>query len=215
MGRALRADRGDSRRSGPGRANTARGQPSGGEAPVGRGQRHRCARAGAGCGAAPGGDFRRGRGGPAERLAEAYPAETAEFRRLGFSPAVDEVIGGIGPQLRLLTFAAVLVLLIASVNIANLSLARASARSRELAVRTALGAGRGALLRLLATESAMLGAAGAGLGLLGAYWCVTLTRAAGQEVLPRAAEIALDWRLVLGAALVAVLLVVLLGLLPV
>src|SRR4051794_358930 len=42
----------------------------------------------------------------AERLAEAYPAETAEFRRLGFSPAVDEVIGGIGPQLRLLTFAA-------------------------------------------------------------------------------------------------------------
>ncbi len=151
----------------------------------------------------------------AERLAEAYPAETAEFRRLGFSPAVDEVIGGIGPQLRLLTFAAVLVLLIASVNIANLSLARASARSRELAVRTALGAGRGALLRLLATESAMLGAAGAGLGLLGAYWCVTLTRAAGQEVLPRAAEIALDWRLVLGAALVAVLLVVLLGLLPV
>ena len=151
----------------------------------------------------------------AARLAEAYPAETGEFRALGLSPSVDEVISGIGPQLRLLTFAAVLVLLIASVNIANLSLARATVRSRELAVRTALGAGRGALLRLLATESALLGAAGAVLGLLGARWCVALIRTAGQEVLPRAAEIAVDWRLVLAAALLAVLLVVLLGVLPV
>jgi putative ABC transport system permease protein len=151
----------------------------------------------------------------AARLAEAYPAETAEYRSLGLSPVVDEVISGIGPQLRLLTLAAVLVLLIASVNIANLSLARATVRGRELAVRTALGAGRGALLRLLATESALLGGAGAGLGLLGAYWCVTVIRSAGQEVLPRAAEISLDWRLVLVAAAVAVLLVVLLGVLPV
>jgi len=151
----------------------------------------------------------------AARLAEAYPADTGEYRTLGLSPAVDEVISGIGAQLRLVTFAAVLVLLIASVNIANLSLARAAVRGRELAVRTALGAGRGALLRLLATESAMLGAVGAGLGLLGAHWCVTLIRTAGQEVLPRAAEIQLDWRLVLGAAAVAVFLVVLLGVLPV
>jgi predicted permease len=151
----------------------------------------------------------------AARLAETYPAETGEYRNLGLGPAVDEVISGIGAQLRLLTFAAVLVLLIASVNIANLSLARATVRGRELAVRTALGAGRGALLRLLATESALLAAAGAGLGLLGAHWCVTLIRTAGQEVLPRAAEIQLDWRLVLGAAAVAVLLVVLLGVLPV
>jgi putative ABC transport system permease protein len=147
-------------------------------------------------------------------LAEAYPAETAEYRTLGAAAVVDEVMGGIGPQLRLLTFAAVLVLLIASVNIANLSLARVSVRGRELAVRTALGAGRGALVRLLATESALLGAIGAGLGLLGAHWCVTLIRTAGQAVLPRAAEIALDWRLVLAAAAVAVLLVVVLGVLP-
>jgi putative ABC transport system permease protein len=151
----------------------------------------------------------------AARLAEAYPAETGEFDELGLGSAVDEVISGIGGQLRLLTFAAVLVLLIASVNIANLSLARATVRGRELAVRTALGAGRGALLRLLATESAVLGGLGAGVGLLGAHWCVTLIRTAGQEVLPRAAEIQLDWRLVLGAAAIAVSLVVVLGLLPV
>jgi putative ABC transport system permease protein len=150
----------------------------------------------------------------AARLAEAYPAETGEFRRLALSPSVDELISGIGPQLRLLTFAAVLVLLIASVNIANLSLARATVRGRELAVRTALGAGRGALLMLLATESAILAAVGAGLGLLGAHWCVAFIRTAGQEVLPRAAEIALDWRLVLAAAAIAMFLVVLLGVLP-
>jgi putative ABC transport system permease protein len=151
----------------------------------------------------------------AARLAEVYPAETGEYRGLALSPAVDEVIAGIGPQLRLLTLAAVMVLLIASVNIANLSLARATVRGRELAVRTALGAGRGALLRLLATESALLGAAGAGLGLLLALWCVALIRTAGQTVLPRAAEIAVDWRLVVAAAVLAVVLVVLLGVLPV
>lgn len=151
----------------------------------------------------------------AARLAEAYPGETAGYGEVTLAPAADEVLGGVGPQLRLLTLAAVLVLLIASVNVANLSLARASVRGRELAVRTALGAGRGALLRLLAAESVILGTIGAGLGLLGAYGCIGLIRRAGREVLPRAAEIMVDWRLVLGSAAVAVLLVVLLGLLPV
>ncbi|HKU60792.1 MAG TPA: ABC transporter permease [Gemmatimonadales bacterium] len=150
----------------------------------------------------------------AARLAEAYPAEAGGYRDVTIAPAADEVLAGVGPQLRLLTFAALLVLLIASVNIANLSLARATVRARELAVRTALGASRGALLRLLAAESALLGAIGAGLGLLGAFWCIGLIRNVGQAVLPRAAEIVVDWRLVLAAAAIAVLLVVALGVLP-
>jgi putative ABC transport system permease protein len=151
----------------------------------------------------------------AARVAQAYPAESGGYRAAALEPVSVEVIGTVGPQLRLLTIAAVLVLMIASVNIANLSLARANVRSRELALRTALGAGRGALLRLLAAESVLLGLAGAGLGLLGAVWCTDALRAAGQSVLPRVAEVTVDWRVLVAAATVSVALVVILGLLPV
>jgi putative ABC transport system permease protein len=151
----------------------------------------------------------------AARLAEAYPAESGGYRAAALEPLSVEVIGAVGPQLRLLTIAAVMVLMIASVNIANLSLARANVRSRELALRTALGAGRGALLRLLAAESVLLGLAGAGLGLLGAVWCTDALRAASQSVLPRVAEVTVDWRVLVAAVTVSVALVVILGLLPV
>ena len=77
-----------------------------------------------------------------------------------------EVLNDAGSQLRLLTGAAIFVLLIACVNVAGLSLARATARSRDLAIRTALGAGRATLLRLLAAESIVLGAAAGTLGLV-------------------------------------------------
>ena len=151
----------------------------------------------------------------AARLAEAYPTESGGYRAVALEPVSVEVIGAVGPQLRLLTVAAVMVLLIASVNIANLSLARANVRSRELALRVALGAGRGALLRLLAAESVLLGMAGAGLGLLGAVWCTDALRVAGQSVLPRVAEVTVEWRVLIVAATLSVALVVILGLLPV
>ena len=151
----------------------------------------------------------------AARLADAYPAESGGYRSVALEPVSVEVIGGVGPQLRLLTIAAVMVLLIASVNIANLSLARANVRSRELALRTALGARRAALLRLLSAESVVLGIAGAGLGLLGAVWCTSALRTAGQSLLPRVAQVSVDWRVTIVAAVLAVGLVVGLGLLPV
>jgi putative ABC transport system permease protein len=150
----------------------------------------------------------------AARLADGYPAESGGWRSVSIYPVADEVLAGVGPQLELLTVAAGFVLLIACVNIGNLSLARATARSRELAIRTALGAGRGALFRLLAAESLVLGAAAAALGLLGALWFVVWIKASAGAVLPRVDTIAVDSAVVAGTAAVSIVVVVVFGLLP-
>jgi predicted permease len=150
----------------------------------------------------------------AARLADHYPAESGGWRSVSLYPVADEVLAGIGPQLELLTAAAGFVLLIACVNIANLSLARATIRSRELAIRTALGAGRGALFRLLVAESLVLGAAAASLGLLGALWFIGWIKASAGTVLPRVATIAVDGAVVAGTAAVSIVVVVAFGLLP-
>ena len=150
----------------------------------------------------------------AARLADDYPAESGGWRSVSLYPVAEEVLAGIGPQLQLLTVAAGFVLLIACVNIANLSLARATVRSRELAIRTALGAGRGALFRLLLAESLVLGGAAAVLGLLGALWFVGWIKASAGMVLPRVETIAVDGTIVAGTATAAVIVVVGFGLLP-
>ncbi|MBA3318435.1 MAG: ABC transporter permease [Gemmatimonadales bacterium] len=150
----------------------------------------------------------------AARLADDYPGESGGWRSVSLYPVADEILAGVGPQLRLLTVAAGFVLLIACVNIANLSLARATARARELAIRTALGAGRGALLRLLAAESLVLGAAATALGLFGALWLVGWIKASAASLLPRVDAIGLDGWVVLGTAAVSIVLVVAFGLLP-
>ena len=150
----------------------------------------------------------------AAHLADTYPAENGGWRGAALIPVASEVLGDSGPQLRLLTAAAVLVLLIACVNVAGLALARAGTRSRELAIRTALGGGRAALLRVLAAESVVLGAAAAVAALGLAVLVVGWIRVAGLDLLPRADEVAVDWRALVVAALLAVLLVVGLGLLP-
>ena len=84
---------------------------------------------------------------------------TAAGGRVTFLPVAAEILGGTGPQLRLLTVAAIFVLLIACVNVAAPHAGPSGARSRELAIRTALGGGRGTLLRLLAAECVVLGVA--------------------------------------------------------
>jgi putative ABC transport system permease protein len=150
----------------------------------------------------------------AARLADDYPGESGGWRSVSLSPVADEVLAGIGPQLELLAVAAGFVLLIACVNIANLSLARATVRTRELAIRTALGARQGALFRLLAAESVVLGAAAAVLGLLGALWFVGWIKASAAAVLPRVDIIALDGTIVAGTAAVSVLVVVAFSLVP-
>jgi ABC-type lipoprotein release transport system permease subunit len=86
------------------------------------------------------------------------------------------------------------VLLIACVNVAALALARVGARSRELAIRAALGGGRGALFRLLTAESVVLGLAAGSLGWGAALLLVRWLRLSAADLLPRTGELAVDPR---------------------
>jgi hypothetical protein len=106
------------------------------------------------------------------------------------------------------------VLLIACVNVAALALARAGVRSRELAIRTALGGGRATLLRLLAAECVVLGVAAGVLGLVAAVLLVGWLRVGGEDLLPRAAELRVDPRAMAAAVALSVALVVVLGVVP-
>ena len=131
-------------------------------------------------------------------------------------PAHEEVVGNVRRAL-LIVFAAVgLLLLIGCVNIANLLLSRATSRSREMAVRAAMGASRGQLIRQLLTESLILailaGVAGVGI----AVWATKLLVrvASAQAMMPRLAEISVDSRVLLASAAVALFTGILFGLAP-
>jgi putative ABC transport system permease protein len=134
-----------------------------------------------------------------ENLREAYP----EFRTgldVNVESFTDHVVGRIRPALLLLTLAVFFVLLIAAVNVANLMLTRTTAEHREIAIRTALGAGRGRVARQKLTESVLLALAGGALGVSAATGITQLLLAVAPENLPQVDHIALDTR-VLGFAI--------------
>jgi putative ABC transport system permease protein len=106
------------------------------------------------------------------------------------------------------------VLLIACVNVANLLLARAATRGREMALRVALGATRGRVIRQMLAESLLLSAAGGGVGLLLACWVLPMLVAISPGNIPRVAEINLDARVLVFTLCVAVLTGILFGLVP-
>ena len=108
-------------------------------------------------------------------------------------------------RIQVLLAAVGLLLLMGCVNVANLLLARATARQREMSVRSALGAGRGRIARQLLTETLVLAVIGASIGVLLAALAVPVLRDAGQTAIPRLDELSIDWRVVafgIGASLV-------------
>ena len=122
------------------------------------------------------------------------------------SPLDEDIVGGSRRSLLVLFGAVGLVLLIACANVANLQLARATARTREIAIRIAIGAGRWRVMRQLLVESALLALAGGLAGLLMAWWGTELLVRLGATELPRTDEIAIDgWVLAFtfGASLTA------------
>ncbi|MBW8713840.1 MAG: ABC transporter permease, partial [Acidobacteria bacterium] len=134
---------------------------------------------------------------------------------IGVRPLRDHIVGTrIKSWMLMLLGAVTLVLLIACANIANLLLARASARQRDTGIRAALGASRWRLVRLVLVESLMLSAAGTAAGVFLAWWLVGVLRASMPDDLPRVAAIALDGRVLLVSSAMSVLTAALVGLVP-
>ncbi len=148
-----------------------------------------------------------------QRLAQTYPALN---QGLSFTlkPLRDFSVGDVRPYLWLLLAAVGFVLLIACTNVINLLLARSLAREREIAIRTALGAGRGRLIRQLLTESLLLASLGGLLGLAFAVGWVRLLKGLIRAELPTWIAIDLDWRVLVFTLAVSLFTGLIAGLAP-
>jgi len=146
-------------------------------------------------------------------LAAAYPDVDTNIKTR-IVPLKEVMVGEVRPALLVLLGAVGFVLLIACVNVANLMLARSTARSREFAVRIALGAGQGRLIRQLLTESVTLVLIGGGLGLLLAHWGTRAALALLPQALPRAENVGLDGRVLLFTLVASGLAGIVFGLVP-
>ena len=146
-------------------------------------------------------------------LATTYP-ETNKGNGAKLSPLKARMIGDIGPTLWMLLGSVGFVLLIACVNVSNLLLARSTDRTREFAIRAALGAGRWRLVRQSLTESLLLALAGGALGLVVASWGTNAALAVLPTTLPRASEVRLDARVLIFTIAISLLTGVLAGLAP-
>jgi putative ABC transport system permease protein len=135
--------------------------------------------------------------------------------RVGVRPLIDHLVGARTRSWMLLLLGAVgIVLLIACANVANLLLARATAREREVGIRAALGAGRWRLIRQLLVESVVLSSIGTLLGVVLAWCAVQVLKNAMPEGVPRIASIALDLRVLAAAAALAIFTGILFGIVP-
>ena len=149
----------------------------------------------------------------AESMDRQYP-KWAPGIRTRVIPLQEHLVGKVRAWMLMLLGAVALVLLIACANVANLMLARATTRSREIGIRAALGAGRWRLIRGLLVEGLLLSAIGAAIGVLIAYFGVQAIRAWLPPGLPRVASIGLDLRVLLAATAAATLSGIIFGIVP-
>jgi putative ABC transport system permease protein len=149
----------------------------------------------------------------ARRLEAEHPEEDKGWRVLA-APLDRYYVRNVRPALLILLGAVGLVLLVACANVANLFLARGMGRQKELAIRSALGAGRARILRQLLTESVVLAIVGGSVGLGLAHWLLRALLALAPAALPRAANIGLDLPAVTFALALSTLTPLLFGLLP-
>jgi putative ABC transport system permease protein len=146
-------------------------------------------------------------------LARDFPA-SAKSRAYVTRPLVESIVGDLGPILIVVLSATGLLLVLACVNVTNLLLARGAARAREMAVRVALGAGRGRIVRQLLTESVLLATAGAAIGLIVASAGLRMLLSIGASKLPRLDDVPFDGSVLLFALLALVVSGVLVGFAP-
>jgi putative ABC transport system permease protein len=144
---------------------------------------------------------------------KAYPKEYSASGVI-LTPLREHLLGASTTPLYVLFGSVTFVLLVACANLANLLLARTTNRAHEVAIRTALGAGRGRIIRQLLSENCTLAMLGAAAGLLPAYWTPRVVAAIGSGDLPRLSAVSLDCRVLAFAVSLALLTGVLSGLAP-
>lgn len=149
----------------------------------------------------------------ASRLTRQYPETNIDVQFL-LQTLTESVVGAVRDQLTILLWTVGFVLLIACVNVANLMFARVSARRGELAVRAAIGATRGRIVRQVLTESVLLAVIGGTLGLALAAWLTQAIVAVAPETVPRLEGAGVDRRVLLYACLISVATGILFGTLP-
>ncbi len=150
----------------------------------------------------------------ARRLAKQYPQTNAKRISIRVGTEQDRIVGNSRRALMLLLGVTVGILLIACVNLANMSLARNLARQREIAIRAALGAKRRSVVAQLLTESVLVSFIGGCFGVALAFWSTRTLLAAIPQAIPRAEEVGLDLHVLAFAAMVSVVTGILFGLIP-